>query len=614
MSRSSSDISSSRIDIASSVKSNDNGLSPELVSLVDQCEVKSKKYHRTWAGTFQCKPSRYFQPSTIEEIKAIVSLASKTKARIMAVGSGHSPSDLTMGHPAKSLPSTFSPSATGLNSWVSSEWYVNLDKFNKPIKLESYKNEPKETALYTDVTVEAGIRIYQINEYLKENGLALQNLGSISEQSIAGIISTGTHGSSAYHGLVSQQIVDLTVLVASTGKLVKCSETENTDLFRAALLSLGKIGLIVYATIRAIPKFTIHSVQEVIAFDKFLGEVPIDPSKPADDPVNQLWENFWTSSEYLRVWWYPYSNRCILWRANKSTAPLSKPRESWYGTTLGRLFYQSLLWIAVKIWPSCTPMIEKFVFDKQYGLTETYRIPNELESSATKADEAVQESVEGLNMDCLFSQFVDEWGVPLKTGKETLFKLREKIFAAAKNGTYYVHVPIEVRCSNLTTVANVSDSPETTKMLISNAENSSDKPHVGAIPGNSLAPFLNPAPNGIEYAAPIPGKVSNKNLTLYINATMYRPFGFNSPIDKWFREFEDIVDGAGGKPHWAKNFLGREEPGYIAPTDGQMRGLSKQVDEWFGKDLKAWKDTRAKYDPENVFLSGETWAKVNGLL
>lgn len=260
-------------------------------------------------------------------------------------------------------------------------------------------------------------------------------------------------------------------------------------------------------------------------------------------------------------------------------------------------------------------MIEKFVFDKQYGLTETYRIPNRPKSN-DEADEAVQESVEGLNMDCLFSQFVDEWGVPMKTGKETLFKLREKILAAAKNGTYYVHVPIEVRCSNLTTVDNDSDAPEVTKMLISNAEKTAqgDKPHVGAIPGNSLAPFLNPAPNGIEYAPPIPGQVSNKNLTLYINATMYRPFGFNSPIDKWFREFEDVVDSAGGKPHWAKNFLGREEPGYVPPTDGQMRGLSKQVDEWFGKDLKAWKEIRAKYDPDNVFLSGETWAKINGLL
>ena len=57
--------------------------------------------------------------------------------------------------------------------------------------------------------MEAGTRIFELNEYLKRNNLAIQNLGSISDQSIAGLISTGTHGSTQYHGLVSQQVVSV---------------------------------------------------------------------------------------------------------------------------------------------------------------------------------------------------------------------------------------------------------------------------------------------------------------------------------------------------------------------------------------------------------------------
>ncbi|VVT55303.1 uncharacterized protein SAPINGB_P004529 [Magnusiomyces paraingens] len=561
----------------------------------------SRRSHRTWAGTFYCAPELYLQPSSIDELKSIVVEAHRQKKRIMLTGSGHSPSDLTMTLPRGVTQST-------------GEWLVNLDRFNKPVSLTPAPEdaENKETpARYTDVKLEAGIRIYQINDYLKTKNLAIQNLGSISEQSVAGIISTGTHGSSAYHGLVSQQFVSLSVLIAS-GEIIECSETQNPDLFRAALLSLGKIGIIVYATIRTVPAFTIHSKQEVTTFDNF---------------VDNLWGTFWTSSEYLRVWWFPYSNRVILWRANKSTKPLSAPRDSWYGTTLGRLFYQFLLWVAVKVKPSLTPAIEKYVFNQQYGLEETYDVEG-------KASVAVQGSVEGLNMDCLFSQFVDEWGLPLKYGQKVLYKLREQILAAAKSGEYYVHAPIEVRCSNLTTVAP-TDAPATTmKLLETVPAYNSETPHIGSIPGNSLGPFLNPSPNDITYAPPIPGKVENDNLTLYLNATMYRPFGFDSPIDKWFRVFEDIVYEAGGKPHWAKNFLGnRELPeeekagvkrvgGIFGlggkkvryETDGQMRGLAPQVGGWWGEDLESWKRVRKENDPDDTFLSGANWAEINGLL
>lgn len=547
--------------------------------------------HRTWAGTFSCAPDMYLQPSTLEDIQSIVREASRQNTRIMLTGSGHSPSIITMTIPKHQLGASHK-----------GEWIVNLDKFNKPVSMTPAKADGPDAepskARYTDVKVEGGMRIFQINEYLKEHGLAIQNLGSISDQSIAGIISTGTHGSSAFHGLVSQQIVSLDVIVGS-GQLIHCSETENRDLFRASLLSLGKVGIIAYATIRAVPAYTIHSRQEVVAFDRF---------------VDEIWPTFWTSSEYLRCWWFPYTNRVILWRASKSTKPLSAPRQSWYGTFLGRLFYQCLLWASVKINPRWTPAIEKFVFAKQYGMTETYQVEG-------AANEAVQESVDGLNMDCLFSQFVDEWSLPLRDGQKALRQIQAKINDAAKSGSYFVHSPIEVRCSNLSTVPE-DEASETTQKLTSNVPKYNETtPYVGTIPGNSLAPFLNPSPNDIPYAQPVPGSPKLENLTLYINATMYRPFGYNSPIDFWFRDFEDIVGAVGGKPHWAKNFLGEKtltsaetrEAQKEMGQDGYMRGLAPQVEAWWGDDLKRWKEVRTTYDPENVFMSGEKWAKINGL-
>lgn len=67
-------------------------------------------------------------------------------------------------------------------------------------------------------------------------GYTMPNLGSITEQSVAGAIATSTHGSSLRHGLLSESVEELELMLTS-GRLVKCSMEHNVDLFRAALVS-----------------------------------------------------------------------------------------------------------------------------------------------------------------------------------------------------------------------------------------------------------------------------------------------------------------------------------------------------------------------------------------
>ncbi|KAM9928918.1 hypothetical protein OXX59_001519, partial [Metschnikowia pulcherrima] len=103
--------------------------------------LSTKIVHRTWAGTFQCKPSAIFQPSTVEEIQELIKQARVNKKTVMTVGSGHSPSDLTM----------------------TNEWLCNLDKFDKVLKQQEFSG-PATTGSgsevkFVDLTVEAGIRV-----------------------------------------------------------------------------------------------------------------------------------------------------------------------------------------------------------------------------------------------------------------------------------------------------------------------------------------------------------------------------------------------------------------------------------------------------------------------
>ncbi|SCU87353.1 LADA_0E03510g1_1 [Lachancea dasiensis] len=508
---------------------------------------------KNWAGIYSAQPQLYFQPSSIEEVVKIVNAARRIKKTIVTVGSGHSPSDMC----------------------VTKEWLMNLDKMDQVHSVVENKEQH-----YADVTVDAGMRIFKLSEHLHERGLAIQNLGSISDQSVGGIISTGTHGSSPHHGLISSQYVNLTI-VNGRGEIVFLDSENHPEIFRAALLSLGKIGIIVRATIRAVPAFKIKSTQEVINFDTLLKQ----------------WDVIWTSSEFIRCWWYPYSEKCVLWRGSKTSDSVgTKARTSWWGSTLGRNVYELLLWVSVRIYPALTPLVEKFVFHRQFGKVETYGF----------GDVAVQSSIEGLNMDCLFSQFVDEWGCPLTNGPEVLRSLHDSIVKAAQNRDFFVHVPIEVRCSNTNLPDKIPDYSDRTEL--SN----------GAVFGNVLRPYLDASSCNSHYA-PL-SEVNNSQLTLYINATIYRPFGFNTPIHKWFTLFEKTMAAVGGRPHWAKNFLGSTDMA-AGPTkaehsygDYEMRGMATKISEWYGDDLVEFQKIRREQDPENIFLANRDWAVKNGIV
>lgn len=168
-------------------------------------------WHHTWAKTFYSRPELYIQPRSIAEIHKLVVLARRCGRRLVVVGSGHSPSDLT----------------------CTSSWLVNLDGFAQVLDIS------RETGV---VTVEAGIRLWQLGEKLEEYGLMLSNLGSIDSQSIAGVIATGTHGSSMQHGLLSECILSLTLMLAN-GRLVRCSPEHNQALFRARWCPLERWAL-----------------------------------------------------------------------------------------------------------------------------------------------------------------------------------------------------------------------------------------------------------------------------------------------------------------------------------------------------------------------------------
>ncbi|KAJ5131305.1 L-gulonolactone/D-arabinono-1-4-lactone oxidase [Penicillium bovifimosum] len=446
--------------------------------------------HHTWAKTFFSRPELYIRPETIPEIQQLVTLARRCRRRIVTVGSGHSPSDLT----------------------CTSSWLVNLDNFNRVLHVDPTTGS---------VTVEAGIRLRDLGIELEKHGLTLDNLGSIDSQSLAGVIATGTHGSSLRHGLLSE-CIDSLGLVLANGQLVRCSATNNPDLFRAALVSLGALGIVVEITFKATPSFKIAWRQERYSLDRVLDE----------------WSTgLWTTHEFVRVWWLPYAKGAVVWRANKTDLPLRPPPQNFYGDSLGYHIYHNLLALSTYV-PRILPWVEWFVFGMQYGFR-----------AGSTVTEAVEPGRTGLLMNCLYSQFVNEWALPLEKGPEAIGRLSAWLHGDMETAQIpfsskglYVHCPVEVR---------VSDTSLNTKPR----------------------PFLDPT--------------CSDGPTLYLNATLYRPYLRDPPCkDRYYEAFEWLMRQMGAKPHWAKNFrtLGSSELGRV-----------------YGEDMDSWMKVRGEVDADGMF-------------
>jgi len=156
----------------------------------------------------------------------------------------------------------------------------------------------------SDVTVEAGITIRELGPALAERGLALENQGDVDPQTLAGAISTATHGTGARFRNISAQVVALR-LVRANGEVVELREGD--DLL-AGRVSLGALGAVSAVTVRCVPAFRIHRVDE---------------PRPLDDVLARF-EAIVESSDHFELFVFPYT-RTALTLTSKRTDRDARP-------------------------------------------------------------------------------------------------------------------------------------------------------------------------------------------------------------------------------------------------------------------------------------------------
>ena len=193
---------------------------------------------RNWAGNQKAHPQSIESPRDVGELAALVAEASSRDQKVKAVGSGHS---------------FTSAAATD----------------GRMIRLENLSGISLVNRANNQVTVGAGTRLSELNTLLHAEGLALANLGDIAYQTVAGAISTSTHGTGKALTGLAGQVVAMT-LVNGQGQIVECSESVNPDILDVGRVSVGALGVISEYTLQAVPSFRLRALEQPMRLDDVL--------------------------------------------------------------------------------------------------------------------------------------------------------------------------------------------------------------------------------------------------------------------------------------------------------------------------------------------------------
>jgi L-gulonolactone oxidase len=231
---------------------------------------------RNWAGDQACQPVELVRPGSRDELAEAVARAAAAGRRVSVAGSGHS----------------FTEAALGDGTMIdvaALSGVLDADRGSGRVK------------------VAAGTVLADLNDDLARLGLAMENLGDIDRQTIAGAISTGTHGTGAGLRNISAQ-VEAVELVLADGS-VRELNGEDPRLLQAARVGIGALGAIASVTLRCVPAFVLHRVDRPLPREEVLAS--FDERADAND--------------HFELFTFPYADSALVLERNRTEDP-PRPR------------------------------------------------------------------------------------------------------------------------------------------------------------------------------------------------------------------------------------------------------------------------------------------------
>ena len=231
-----------------------------------------------WSDEQRCAPERIERPQSEEAVADAVRRAAAEGRRVRVSASGHSFTDIA----------------------CTDDVMLRLDALDRVVSVDGEL-----------VEVEAGITLHRLGKELADRGLAMENQGDIDRQQLAGALSTATHGTGAGFPNLSAQVVGLR-LVGADGSVHEVGEEGDAEVFRAARVGLGALGVMTRVTLRCVPLFTLQRLDLPRGLDETLAAL--------DDLV--------ASNDHFEFYGFPYTGR-VMTRESERSDRATEPTEPW---------------------------------------------------------------------------------------------------------------------------------------------------------------------------------------------------------------------------------------------------------------------------------------------
>src|SRR4051812_13933450 len=286
---------------------------------------------RNWTGDQRCSPAAVERPRTLDGLIRAVGRAGDRDLTVHAAASGHSFSEAALTHGAM----------------------IRIEALNRVLDADP------DSGL---VKVQAGISLRDLSTALWEQGLAMENLGDIDRQTLAGAISTATHGTGANFRNLSAQVEALELVLAD-GSVLEVSERTDPEAYRAARVGLGALGVIYSVTLRAVPAFALHRV---------------DAPHPIDQILASL-DELAARNDHFEFFVFPYTDTALTIERNRTDAP-PRPRDrvsAYVNEIVLENYAMDVLSRVGRLLPSTIPRLVGFAA-RQFSRTEktdrSYRV------------------------------------------------------------------------------------------------------------------------------------------------------------------------------------------------------------------------------------------------
>lgn len=231
-----------------------------------------------WSGLERARPSRVETPGDVASVVAEVERARADGTTVKMVGSGHS----------------FTAVATPEHVMLRPERLTGIVAVDR--------------AAMT-VTALAGTQLKELNTDLERLGLSLHNMGDIAEQTLAGAISTGTHGTGGVAAGLAAQVVGLE-LVTGTGEVLRATRDENPEVLAVARVGLGALGVLTSVTFAVEPLFLLEAAEQPMSWDEALGS----------------FDEMTATHHHVDMYWFPHTDRMLTKRNLRLDAEPSEAR------------------------------------------------------------------------------------------------------------------------------------------------------------------------------------------------------------------------------------------------------------------------------------------------